>query len=37
MKVKDFLTYLQKCDPEDEVFMIQYDKVTQWILRGFAL
>lgn len=26
MKVKDFLTYLQKCDPEDEVFMIQYDR-----------
>ena len=26
MKVKEFLTYLQKSDPEDEVFMIQYDR-----------
>ena len=25
MKVKEVLALLQKCDPEDEVFMIQYD------------
>ena len=25
MKVKEILTLLQKCDPEDEVFMIHYD------------
>ena len=25
MKVKEILTLLLKCDPEDEVFMLQYD------------
>lgn len=26
MKVKEMLIFLQGCDPEDEVFMIQYDR-----------
>lgn len=37
MKVKEFLTYLQKCDPEDEVFMIQYDRGDTMDIAGFAL